>query len=77
MAEYQFDPPLKLNGGIVIGTLDEAVGFVRGYRGARMPMLQKTVRQWLEDAKSPGQSKLAATAFAKWTEAEGLLSKLH
>jgi hypothetical protein len=28
-----------------------------------------------KDAKSPGQIKLAAAAFAKWTEAEGLLSK--
>ena len=48
MSEFRFDPPLTLNGNIVVRNLDDAVGFMIGYREARRPARQMPWRGFFE-----------------------------
>jgi hypothetical protein len=75
MAEYRFDPPLRLAGtpNVLIHSLDEAADYMRFYEGARRPMTRDSVLHHIEGAKSADEQRDAANAFRGWTESEALL----
>jgi hypothetical protein len=75
MAEFRFEPPLRLAGTpkVMISSLDEAADYVRAYTGARRPMSQDGVLRRLEGAGTAEQERDAADAFRGWAESEGLL----
>jgi hypothetical protein len=39
MAEYQFNPPVTLQGGVLVRTLDDAARFLYTYKEAKRPIL--------------------------------------
>lgn len=77
MAEFKFEPPLKLVGrpNVTVQSLDDAADYVRHYTGARRPMSRDSVLRRLEGATNAEQQREAADAFRWWAEFEGLLIK--
>jgi hypothetical protein len=57
-----------------IRTLDNAVAFVRSYKGTELPTSQSAVLRLLENVATAEERALAAAAFRIWSLEEGLLS---
>ena len=74
MSEFVFDPPLRLAGGAIVHTLDDAAAYTRNYEAARWPMLRDGVLHRLEAATGPEEERNAANAFRAWIEEEGIAS---
>jgi hypothetical protein len=68
-----FDPPVTLRAKIVVFTLDDAVTFVRTYKGTELPTSQSAVLRLLESVATAEERALAAAAFRIWAQEEGLL----
>jgi hypothetical protein len=75
MAEFVFDPPLRLKRGVMVRTLDDAADFTRKYVGSKLPFRRDGVLHGLEGASGYDEGRAAANAFQAWAEAEGLLSE--
>jgi hypothetical protein len=75
MAEFVFEPPLRLKREVTIRTLGEAADFARKYVGSRLPRRRDGILHGLEAASSYEKGRDAANAFRHWAEAEGLLEK--
>jgi hypothetical protein len=75
MAEFKFEPPLKLIGtpNVRVRTLDDAADYLRAYKGARRPVTQDGVLHRVEGADTVEEQREAANAFRAWVESEGLL----
>jgi hypothetical protein len=78
MAEYEFEPPLRLAGtpNVFIESLDEAADYIRAYKTARRPMTQDGVLHRVEAATTAQERRDAADTFRAWAESEGLLIKM-
>jgi hypothetical protein len=72
MAEFTFDPPIRLQRGIVVLTLEDAAAFMRSYANAKLPMARDAVLRRLESARVEGELQVAANGFRAWACAEGL-----
>ena len=75
MAEFVFDPPLRLTRGVTVRTLDQAAAFVRGYVDIKLPRRRDSVLHQLEAASGHLQERDAAYSFRLWAKAEGLLEE--
>jgi len=75
MAEFKFEPPLKLIGTpkVTVRTLDDAADYLRAYKGARRPVTQDSVLHRVEGANTTAEQLEAGKAFLGWAESEGLL----
>ncbi len=73
MAEYVFNPPLRLAGGVVVRTLDDAAEFARKYNGAKWVVRRDGVLHSLQGASGEERERDAGNAFRAWAEAEGVL----
>jgi hypothetical protein len=71
--EFKFDPPLMLQGNLVVATLAEAAAFTRSLKKPRLPKTKATVLRWLERATDEDQQRKAANMFRIWAESEGVL----
>jgi hypothetical protein len=75
MQEYEFDPPLALQGDIVVATLDDAAAFARSLISPRLPKTRDNVLRCLERADSELQQGKVADIFRFWASSEGVLLK--
>ena len=75
MPSFTFDPPLTLNGNIVVRNLDDAARFMVGYQQSRRPALQSSVLRRLEGAIGEAEERDAGYAFRGWAEVERLIVK--
>ncbi len=75
MAEFMFEPPLRLTRGVTVRTLDQAAAFARNLIDARWPQRRDGVLHYLEGASGHERERDAANAFWAWAEAEGLLER--
>ena len=75
MAEYVFNPPLRLAREVSVRTLDDAAEYVRTYVGSKHPTWRDGVLHELEGASGEQRERAAANAFRSWVQAEGLLAK--
>jgi hypothetical protein len=66
MAEFVFEPPLRLKRGVTVRTLDDAADFARKYVGSRFAMRRNGVLHGLEGASSHDEGRAAANAFQAW-----------
>ena len=73
MADFMFDPPLSLKGGVMVRTLEQAAAFARNLINARLPRGRDGVLHLLEAASGEKREREAADAFRAWVEAEGLI----
>jgi hypothetical protein len=73
MAEFVFEPPLRLKGRVTINSLSQAILYIRNCTDVRQPRTRESVLRIIESAASPEQHRLAAKTFRFWVEAEGLL----
>jgi hypothetical protein len=71
--EFKFDPPLTLQGNLVVATLAEAAAFTRSLAKPRLPRTKATVLRWLERATHEDEQLKAANMFRIWAESEGVL----
>ena len=73
-----FEPPLQLVGtpAVFIRSLDDAVGFLRGYSG-RWPTTRDLILRRLDTASSEQEMGEAAKSFRWWAQMEGLLLRLE
>jgi hypothetical protein len=74
MAEFLFEPPLRLERDILVRTLNQAATVARVLIVTLLPPGERdaVVRQ-LEAAKGTEREREAANAFCEWAAAEGLL----
>jgi hypothetical protein len=77
MAEFVFEPPLRLARGVTVRTLDEAADFARNYVGARLQRRRDGILRRLESASGEEREREAANAFRAWVEAEGPLQSSY
>ncbi len=75
MAEFMFEPPLRLTRGVTVRTLDQAAAFAHNFIDARWPLRRAGVLRRLEAASGHERERDAANAFRAWAEAEGLLKR--
>ena len=73
MAEFVFDPPLRLTRGVTVRMLDQAAAFARSYIDTKLPRRREGVLRRLEAASGHERERDAANAFRAW--AEGLLEE--
>jgi hypothetical protein len=73
MAEFMFEPPLRLKRGVTIHSLSEAILYIRNCADVRQPRTRGSVLRIIASAASPEQQRLAAKTFRFWVEAEGRL----
>ena len=73
MADFVFEPPLRLEGEVTVHTLREAADFARKYLGSRLPRRRDGILKGLEAASGYEKGRDAANAFRHWAWAEGLL----
>jgi hypothetical protein len=75
MTQFQFDPPLTLEGDIAVVTLDDAAAFTRSLVNVRLPRTRDNVLRWLERAGDLDQQSKAADMFRVWAQSEGVLPR--
>jgi hypothetical protein len=75
MAEFVFDPPLRLKRDITVRTIGEAADFARDYVGSRFPRRREGVLHQLEAAMGYEKQRDAGRALLLWAKAESLLKK--
>jgi hypothetical protein len=73
MAKFQFDPPMKLKGDVVVSTLDDAAAFMRWLKHPKLIGTRDSVLRLIERASNGPQRHIAADIFRVWAESEGLL----
>jgi hypothetical protein len=73
MAEFMFEPPLSLKGGVTVRTLDQAAAFARNLIDAQWPLRRAAILRRLDGASGHEGERDAAAAFRDWVEAEGLM----
>jgi hypothetical protein len=73
MADFVFDPPLRLKREITVRTLGEAADFARNFVGPSLPGRRDSIMKGLEAASDREKGRAAANAFQEWAKAEGLL----
>jgi hypothetical protein len=73
MAEFVFEPPLRLKGGVTINSLSQAILYIRNCTDVQHPRTRDSVLRIIASAAIPEQQRLAAKTFRFWAEAEGLL----
>ena len=71
---FAFEPPLQLAGTptVVVRSLDDATGFLRGYVG-RWPVTRDLILRRLNAATTDQEASEAAKTFRWWAGLEGLL----
>jgi hypothetical protein len=72
---FSFDPPLTLEGGIVVHTLKDAAAFARSYPTPRLPKSRDNMLRWIERATNEDQQRRTADLFRTWADSEGVLIK--
>ena len=75
MANFVFDPPLRLARDVTVRTLDDAAEFARMYVGPRLPHRRDRIVRRLEEVFDDASTRIAAGAFRAWAIAEGLLTE--
>jgi hypothetical protein len=80
MAEFQFDPPLRLKGGrlspkedVIVLTLDDAAAFMRWLKHPKLIRTRDSVLRLVERAGDEQKQRIAADMFRLWAESEGIL----
>jgi hypothetical protein len=74
MAEFVFDPPLRLARDVTVRTLD-AAEFARTYVGPRLPHRRDRIVRVIEEVSGEASGRAAARMFRAWALAEGLLTE--
>ena len=75
MADFVFDPPLRLARDVTVRTLDDAAEFARAYVGPKSPRRRDRLVRVIEEVSSEASARGAARMFAAWALAEGLLAE--
>jgi hypothetical protein len=75
MADFVFEPPLRLARDVTVRTLDDAAEFARTYVGPRLPYRRDRLVRRLEEISDEASARVAARAFRAWAIAEGLLAQ--
>jgi hypothetical protein len=75
MADFVFQPPLRLARDVTVRTLDDAAEFARTYVGPRLPHRRDRLVRRLEEISDEASARVAARAFRAWAIAEGLLAQ--
>jgi hypothetical protein len=75
MAEFVFDPPLRLARDVTVRTIDDAAEFARTYVGPRLPHRRDRIVRRLEEVSDEASARVAARVFRAWALAEGLLAE--
>jgi hypothetical protein len=75
MADFVFEPPLRLVRDVTVRTLDDAAEFARTYVGPRLPHRRDRLVRRLEEISDEAGARVAARAFRAWAIAEGLLAQ--
>jgi|SRR5258707_10543852 hypothetical protein len=75
MADFVFDPPLRLARDVTVRTLDDAAEFARTYVGPRLPRQRDRIVRVIEEVSGEASGRAAARMFRAWVLAEGLLAK--
>jgi hypothetical protein len=75
MADFVFQPPLRLARDVTVRTLDDAAEFARTYVGPRLPHRRDRLVRRLEEISDEASARVAARAFCAWAIAEGLLAQ--
>jgi hypothetical protein len=75
MADFVFEPPLRLAREVTVRTLDDAAEFARTYVGPRLPHRRDRLVRRLEEVSNKTSARVAARAFRAWAIAEGLLAE--
>jgi len=75
MADFVFEPPLRLVRDVTVRTLDDAAEFARTYVGPRLPHRRDRLVRRLEEISDEATARVAARAFRAWAIAEGLLAR--
>jgi hypothetical protein len=73
--QFKFDPPLTLQGDIVVHTLEDAAVFARSYPKPRLPKSRDSVLRWIERAVDEDQQLKTADLFRAWARSEGVLAR--
>jgi hypothetical protein len=71
--DFVITPALRLKGGVVVRTLEQAADFVRHHDRAGNPLQRDGVLHKIEGAFDPQSMQDAANAFRAWAESEGLV----
>ena len=74
LVTFPFEPPLELSGApiVLVRSLDDAAGVLRGYAGRR-PRIRDLILRRLNAAFTERELGDAAISFRWWAEQEGLL----
>ena len=75
MAEFVFDPPLRLARDFTVRTLDDAAEFARTHVGPRLPRRRDRLVRVIEEVSGEAIGWAAARMFRAWVLAEGLLAE--
>ena len=75
MADFVFDPPLRLARDVTVRTLDDAAEFARAYVGPKSPRRRDRLVRVIEEVSSEASARAAARMFGAWALAEGLLAE--
>jgi hypothetical protein len=75
MANFVFDPPLRLARDVTVRTLDDAAEFARTYVGPRLPRRRDRLVRVIEEVSGEASGRAAAHMFRAWALAEGLLAE--
>jgi hypothetical protein len=75
MANFVFDPPVRLARDVTVRTLDDAAEFARTYVGPRLPRRRDRLVRVIEEVSGEASGRAAAHMFRAWALAEGLLAE--
>src|SRR2546426_8855450 len=75
MANFVFDPPLRLARDVTVRTLGDAAEFARTYVGPRLPRRRDRLVRVIEEVSGEASGRAAAHMFRAWALAEGLLAE--
>jgi hypothetical protein len=75
MANFVFDPPLRLARDVTVRTLDDAAEFARTFVGPRLPHRRDRLVRRLQEVSDNASARIAARSFRAWAITEGLLAE--
>jgi hypothetical protein len=65
MADFVFDPPLRLARDVTVRTLDDAAEFARTYVGPRLPRQRDRIVRVIEEVEEQKLTRRSRRSFRK------------